>query len=188
MLTATYSLVAIAAEQDKARSLLQRLQHFIEASWKGLQDIDLGFMEAAHQKLLRFDHFLRERKIEQFLIPLLRQAGQEAELLIAELDSLRARSARALQSAGRELSSRIELNGHEIARLSDAMHTYCAHVAARLRLEEQALLPLARRLLSVEDWFHLAAEFLSSAESPDQTGTKRQPSPSGHAVPSNQYH
>lgn len=188
MLTATYSLVAIATEQDKARSLLQRLQQFIETSWKRLQHIDFGFFEAAHQKLLHFDHFLRRRKLEQSLIPMLRQAGREAHQLLAELDAQAEKAASALRIVAREAGARVEMNTGRIMRLSEAMHSYCAYAAARLQLEEQALLPLARRLLSVEDWFRLAAEFLSQGEGRTRAAHSRRAVATSAVQRTREYH
>jgi response regulator RpfG family c-di-GMP phosphodiesterase len=161
MLTATYSLVAIAAEQDKTRSLLHRVQHFVEASWKGLQSIDFGFLEAGYTRLLQFDHYLRNRKIELYLMPALRGVSREGDLLLAELESLSAKAGRVLQEAASQLDTRMELSRIQVSQMCDSMQTYCRHVAACLQLEEQSLLPLARRLLSMEDWFRLASEFLS---------------------------
>lgn len=161
MLTATYSLVAISAEQEKTRSLLSRVQQFVQASWKNLQSIDFGFLEAGYGKLLHFDHFLRNRKIELYLMPTLRGLSRESDLLLAELESLRAKSARVLHKLSDQLNMRAELSHVQVSQVCDSMQVYCDQLSTRLHLEEQSLLPLARRLLSMDDWFRLAAEFLS---------------------------
>lgn len=161
MLTATYSLVAITAEQDKARSLLRRLQQFVQTSWKGLQTIDFGFLQAGCERMQQFDHFFQNRKIEVSLIPALKGVNCEADLLIAELESLRNKAGRVLHDMTRQLAVRVELSRIQVSQLCESMQIYCAHVSSRLQLEEQSLLPLARSLLSVEDWFRLAADFLS---------------------------
>lgn len=161
MLTATYSLVAITAEQEKTRSRLTRFQRFVEASWKDLQAIDFGFLEAGFQRMLQFDQFLRQRKIELYLIPALKGLSREADLLIAELEALAAQAGRVLQETASELAARVEFSRIQVSQACESMQAYCRCVASRLHLEDQALLPLARRLLSVEDWFRLASEFLS---------------------------
>ncbi|HVL75021.1 MAG TPA: hypothetical protein VM406_03320 [Noviherbaspirillum sp.] len=166
MLTATYSLVAIAAEQEKTRTMLNRLQQFLDAAWSGLQNVDFGFLESGYHRLLQFDQYLRERKIERFLIPVLRGTGREAELLIAEMESLRHKSIGYLREAGALLASRTDFGRLQVSRVCESMSAYCSQAASRLTLEEQSLLPLARRLLSVEDWFRLASDFLSRDSAP----------------------
>lgn len=164
MLTATYSLVAITAEQEKTRKLLTRLQQFIEASWKDLQAIDFGFLEAGYQRMLQFDHFLRNRKIELFLIPALKGLSREADQLIAELEALTMQAGRVLHATAEQLAARMDFSRIQVSQVCESMQAYCRHTVSRLHLEEQSLLPLARRLLSMEDWFRLASEFLSRDE------------------------
>ena len=164
MLTATYSLVAITAEQEKSRRLFGRVQQFVEASWRDLRSIDFAPLEAGFQRVLQFDQFLRNRKIEQILIPALRGLSREADQLIAEFDSLAAHARRLLQGAASQLAARADFTRGQAGLVFEAMQAYCSHIGSRLRLEEQSLLPLARRLLSMEDWFRLASEFLSRDE------------------------
>lgn len=176
MLTATYSLVAIAAEQDKARRLLQRLQHFVEASWKGLQSIDFGFLEAGCERMMQLEQFLQSRKLVRHVLPALREAGREAELIVGELESLIGRAGKTLSSVANRLVPRPEMGRIEVSQLCESMEVYCRHVHARLQMEEQILLPLARRVLSVEDWFRLAAAFLSNESTSERrtAGTGRE--------------
>lgn len=164
MLTATYSLVAIAAEQERARSLLGRIQQFVEASRKDWRAIDAGFLEAGFRRMLQFDQFLRNRKIEQVLIPALRGLSREAGRVIAELDALAARARRLLQGTAAQLGTRMEFSRVQVSQICESMQAYCRHIGSRLHLEEQSLLPLARRQLSLEDWFRLASEFLAHEE------------------------
>jgi len=162
MLTATYSLVAIRAEQDKADRLLSRLRQYIETAWHGLQGLDLGFLESAFGNMLNFDDFFRRRKVERYLIPVLRRVTREADALLEELDALAARSSALLRAIGSCLRSSFESPGaaaHEICR---SMEQYCECVRTRIHIEDAELLPLARRVLSIEEWFSVAAEFLSA--------------------------
>lgn len=171
MLTATYSLVAIAAEQDKARSKLRKLQQYIHSAWKGIQEIDFGFLETAFNKLMQFDKYCRNRKIEMYLIPALRTANREAQQLIAELEALSATSVSILRSIGEQLTSSFSAGCIRIGEICQAMQVYCYKVSARLEKEEQELLPMARRLFSTEEWFAIAAQLLSDV--PDAYGRRR---------------
>jgi hemerythrin-like domain-containing protein len=161
MLTATYSFVAIAAEQDKTRSMLQRLQQYIQTTWKGLQNIDFAFLETAFSKLMQFDKFCHSRKLEVHLIPALRAASREAEALIAELDSLSASGMTILHSLGELLAKTFDSSAIKVNQICHAMESYCDYLRVRLDREERELIPLARRVFSVEDWFTIAAHFLS---------------------------
>jgi len=161
MLTATYSLVAIAAEQDKTRSMLSRLQQYIQNSWKGLQNIDFAFLDNALGKLMHFDRCFRNRKLELYLIPTLRVAGREAETLIAELDALSAKGMSILRSIREQLGQAFEKSTIKVNEVCHAMESYCDCMFVRLEREERELIPLARRLFSIEDWFTIAAQFLA---------------------------
>jgi hemerythrin-like domain-containing protein len=173
MLTATYSLVAISAEQEKARGLLSRLHQYVQSAWQGLQNVDLSFLDAAFQRLLQFNDYCRNRKIERYLIPALRCATRDADALIAELDALSARGAEILHAIGRHLASALEVSSLRAGELCHSMELYCRSLSTRLQKEDDLLLPLARRLLSVEEWFSLAAKFLADDA---QASGRRRPS------------
>lgn len=161
MLTATYSLVAIAAEHDSARRMLRRLRQYIETTWSGLNNIDFAFLENAFGKLMQFDKYCRTRKIEVYLIPFLRKAGREMEGLLAELNALSAKGQGILRAISEQLDGVADLSRTKINELCHAMEAYCDHWMARLEKEEEQLLPMARHLLSIDDWFAIAAQFLS---------------------------
>ena len=170
MLTATYSLVAIAAEQDKTRAMLSRLQQYLQTAWKGLQGIDFSFLENAFGKLVQFDKFFRQRKLELYLIPSLRSVGREADALIAELDALSAKGLGILRSVREQLAQAFAMSSIKVNEICHAMESYCDCMFARLQKEERELIPLARRVFSIEDWFTIAAQFLSDD---DESSTRR---------------
>jgi len=171
MLTATYSLVAISAEQDKARGILSKLQQYIQSAWQGLQNVDLAFLDTAFNRLLQFDDFFRNRKVERYLIPALRCATREADALIAELEELSARSTGILHAARRHLVSALEISSIRAGEICHSMELYCHSLSTRLNKEDDLLFPFARRLLSVEEWFSLAAKFL--ADDAEASGRRR---------------
>lgn len=172
MLTATYSLVAIAAEQEKARGLLSRVQKYIETTWKGLQNIDFAFLENAFHKLSNFDRFFRNRKLEMYLIPALRNTAQEVRSLIDQLDELSESASGILRQIGEQISGAIELSAIKVGQVCHAMTLYCNTLSTRLEREDKELLPMARRVLSIEEWFQIAAHFLS--EDSEAYGRRRQ--------------
>jgi hemerythrin-like domain-containing protein len=160
VLTATYSLVAITTEQDNTRSMLARLQHCIRTTWNGFQGIDFNFLQTTFDRLTRFDRYFRHRKLELYLIPALRSMSREAEALIADLEALSDKAMNIVRSIADQLSAAFDLNVVAINRICNAMERYCDHLSARIEREEKELIPLARRLLSIEDWFVIAAQLL----------------------------
>lgn len=179
MLTATYSLVAIAAEQENARSRLDRLQQYIHSAWKSLQNIDFGFIENALNKLMQFDKYCRSRKIEMYLIPALRNTTREAESLIEDLNALSATATSILRSIGEQLTAAFFAGRIRFSEVCQAMDLYCRKLAVRLEKEEQELLPMARVHFSTEEWFSIAAQFLS--DEPTALGRRRQRRPATRA-------
>lgn len=163
MLTATYSLVAIHAEQDKAHSILSRLQQYIRGAWQGLQALDFSFLESAFNKMLHFDDYCRSRKVELYLIPAMRRVTSEADALIAELESLSAAGAGLLRSIRNQLAGALD-SGGAAGEIHESMERYCDNMRARLGKEDTELFPMARRVLSIEEWFSVAAQFLSEEE------------------------
>jgi hemerythrin-like domain-containing protein len=183
MLTATYSLVAFTTEHDNMRRILSRLQQYIETTWKGLQDIDFAFLDTTFGRLMQLDKYCRERKLERYLIPALRNVCREAEALIAELDALGTKAATLLNSVYERLHAAFD--SVSVNELCESMESYCRCLSMKFDKEEKELLPLARRVLSVEDWFSVAAQLLSddSGASTHRSGTSaaRSPRPMANA-------
>ncbi|WP_157691630.1 hypothetical protein [Noviherbaspirillum autotrophicum] len=175
MLTATYSLVAIAAEQDAAHRALRKLRHSIQNMWYGFQNIDFSFLESALAKLGEFDEYCRKRKLEMYVIPVVRNAKREADALLAELDALSDSARSILHTACERLSALVEGKSDQLHGICLAMESYCDRLHTRLTREEDELFPMLRRLLSVEEWFGIAAQFLS--DDADTDGRKRYPLP-----------
>lgn len=161
MLTATYSLVAISAEQKNVRSILSRLQQYIHNCWKSLQDLDLPLLESAFNKLTQFDQFCHERKVEMYVIPAVRGATREVDSLLAELESMSARGIDILRSVQDQLRQAVDQGVVKINELCKAMEIYCDNLLKRLAKEEDELLPMVGRLLTIDEWFPIAAKFLS---------------------------
>lgn len=171
MLTATYSLVAISTEQNTARGKLFKLQQFIQSAWKGLQNIDFGFIETALNKLMQFDKFRQNRKIEMYVIPALRKTSREAEELIAELDRISAAGLGILHSISEQVTGALSTGRGRFCEICQAMQVYCYKASIRLKKEEEELWPMVRRLFSTEEGFAIAAQFLS--DDSDAYGRRR---------------
>lgn len=161
MLTATYSIVAISAEQKNARKTLARLQQSIRNVWKNFQEIDLASVEIAIHKLTQFDHFFHSRKLERYVIPAIKNATHEIDPLLAELEALSAFCVRILQSLPHQVRQALDQGIAKQKELRRAMELYCSNLHLRLVKEEQELLPLVHQVLSGDEIFELGAQFLA---------------------------
>lgn len=160
MLTVTYSFVAITAEQDMARSVLQRLRLGIQNLWNTIQKADFAFLREAFDKLFQFDHFCRHRKLDLYVIPVLRRVTREADALLGQLDSLRDSGLAVLRTAKERLVATYDAGSLRAHEAVHAMELFLENMRTRLKCEEEELFPMLHRLLSVEDWFSIAAQFL----------------------------
>jgi len=161
MLTATYSLVAIANEQSSMRRTLHNLHQSIRNFWSSHHSINMEHIEAAFRTLSEFDTHYRHRKVEQYLIPAIRQVTNEADPLLEELDALSAVGGRLLRAVAEELKSALGSGGARISEVCISLDQYCRKLLSRFAKEEAELFPIAHRVFSVEEWFCIAEKFLS---------------------------
>lgn len=163
MLTSTYSLIAITAEHERSRGRVARLRQHFHTAWHGIVQADFNFFETAGQRLVKFDNFFRRRKIETCLMPVMRMMGRDAQAVVNELEQLLQRAASMLDHYLQLMrnASHHRAEPHAMRELADG---YCESVSLRLDREEQELLPLSQRLLSVEDWFSIGAQMLADNE------------------------
>jgi len=164
MLTATYSLVALSTEQKNARSILSRLRQYIHSCWESLHDIDFSQLESAFNKLAQFDTYCHARKVEMYVIPAVRGATHELDSLLAELESMSKQGIEILHSVQDQLRHAVNRSAEKITELCEAMEIYCDNLFTRLTKEDEELLPMVGRLLTPDEWFPIAAQFLSADE------------------------
>ena len=176
MLTATYSLVAMENEQTRASTILNNTRAMIAAMWGNLPEADLARIETALLGLTRFEQYCHQRKVEKYVIPSVRGASHEIDAIVGDLDSLSSVGIDFLNCAAEQWRMVFERRSTRMVELCGAMEAYCDCLQQRLRKEEEELLPLVRRMLSVEDWFTLAAQFLTDEREP--RGTPPVPVPS----------
>ncbi|MES2535866.1 MAG: hypothetical protein V4632_08340 [Pseudomonadota bacterium] len=160
MLTATYSLVALSVEQKSARGSLSMLQQTIQNSSRNLAQRDTGSLESAVDKMSQFDQFCHQRKVEVYVIPAIRKATREADSLLAELESLSSMGLSLLRSVREGMRRVFEEGSGKIEEICHSMELYCINLFNRL-IKEEELFQIAQRVISVDEWFGIAANFLS---------------------------
>ncbi len=161
MLTVTYALVTLSVEQKKARGILSVLQQRIQRSLEELKTIDRSSFESVLYQLVQFDESCHWRNIERYVIPAVRRATTEADPLIAELESLSAKAETILRAIRGSSWLGFERGIEGVKELYSSMERYCHHLRQRLAKEEDELFPIAQRVISGEEWFEIAAQFIS---------------------------
>lgn len=163
MLTATYSLVTISAEQKNSRSILSRLQQTLRSSLDKIKGSDLGGIRAALDKLLQFDQYWHLRKMEIVVIPAIRGRTREVDAVLEELECMSAKGMAMLRTAQEHLRGALTQGSLRLQELLRSLEGYCENLWLRLVKEETELLPLLKRSLTSEQWFPIATRFLSDA-------------------------
>ena len=161
MLTATYSLVTLTAEQKNTRSILFKLQQQIRTLLHDLHGVNRGCVENVLTKLEQFEEYCHRRKVEIYVIPAIRKVTHEADPIIAELESLSFKAVSILSSLREQLRQAFDQGVIEVNKVCSSIEQYCSNLLKRFAKEEEELLPIARGLLPIEEWFNIASKFLS---------------------------
>lgn len=161
MLTVTYALVTLSVEQKKARNILSVLQRQIRTITSELQSVDKSGFESLLYQLVQFDEDCRWRNVELYMIPALRKVTRQADGLIEELEALSASGAVILRTLRDRLWIAFGQGAGGIAELCDLAERYCHKLMQRLAKEDEELFPIAQREISGEEWFEIAAKFIS---------------------------
>lgn len=165
MLTATYTLVSLSVEQASIRVSLLSFQQYMHAQLRQQRQLTLAHLDYAGDWLNRLYQFGYWRKVDQYLIPAIRQATPHADGLLAELNRLnhaaldsvnlvQRRAMAAVDSSEQQLEQQVE-------QLGAAIDSFCTALMARLEMEERELFALARRVIAGEAWFAIAYQFLA---------------------------
>ena len=161
MLTATYALLTLSVEQKKTSAIFSTLQQYFQGGSENLQRIDPDSLEPVLNQLAQFDESCHRRKVDVYVIPAIRRATKEADSLLAELESLSLLAVRILKTVRERLMQSFDQGFVQIKELCCSMERYCQSLLQRLAKEEAELLPLARRVISSDEWFAIGANFLS---------------------------
>lgn len=175
MLTATYTLVALSVEQANVRLSLVSFQKYVKSTLTRQQDLTLLQLEYACETLERLYQACSWRKVELYLIPVLRQATRRADQLLDELSRLNGLALdvvrRLKDGAGRagphedghqggHEADTAQGNGH-VAAFCDAIDSFCSALLQRLEKEEKELFAIARSAICGDAWFALANKLLA---------------------------
>ncbi len=159
MLTATYSIIALKIEQNRACWTLSSIQQSILNGLRNIKNASGVELESMLNRLAQFEQYCHRRKMEVFVIPALRKFTREADALLDELDSLNAAGIALLRSLREKLQQLLCHGTAIVEEIGVALQECCAYFSRRL-LREQELVQIAERVIPTEAWFGIAAGFL----------------------------
>ncbi len=159
MLTATYSIVALKIEQNRACWTFSSIQQYILNGIRNIKSASGIEFESMLNRLTQFEQYCHQRKVEVFVIPALRKLTHEADALLDELDSLSATSVALLHSLREKLHQLLRNGTAMVEDICASLEQCCAHFYRRLVREEE-LVQMAERVIPTEAWFGIAAGFL----------------------------
>ncbi len=162
MLTLTYALVALSVEQRKVKGRVLELQQEIQLQRKQRLLSNQAHVELLVAQFIKFDEACRARNIELYVLPAIRAATAEADSLLADIDALTLMGRITLKTVRARLRQATARGSFELDFLCDSLEQYCQDMLKRLALEETQILPLAQRAISSDEWFDIAARFISS--------------------------
>jgi hypothetical protein len=160
MLTATYSIVTLKLEQENMRWNFSALQQYILSSMKNLNHVSSMEFECMLNRLSQFEQYCQQRKVEIFIVPALRKFTREADALLDELDSLNQHCFSILCKLRARLQQVMREGILKLEEVCSSIELCCSTIYARLCKREE-LVELAERVIPHEEWFDLAASFMS---------------------------
>jgi len=161
MLTLTYALVALSVEQKKVQGRVLELQQGLQ---RERSHINLGGRTELESLLADFvllDDACRSRNIELYVLPAIRSATSDAEALLADLETMTSIGRITLRNLRTKLRNVGQQGACDFNGFLDCLESYCQNLLKRLSTEELQILPLAQRVISNDEWFDIAAKFIS---------------------------
>jgi len=158
------TLAIIRAEHRALSAMLTSLNMLLaEYRHKGSPP-DFGVLRAMLLYVDEFPEKLHHTKESELLFPLLRARSPEAAEVIDRLDREHANGEKAIRDLEHELLAFEVLGGSRGADFEQSVNRYVEFYLAHMALEETEVLPLAKRVLSANDWLEIDAAFLKNRD------------------------
>ena len=186
MLTSTYTLVALSVEQTTVRAALQSLLDELRALPGDFSTLAAGRAAQLCTALRQAYDNCHWRKLDKFLVPVLRRSTAAADGLLAELERLSGQAAAAMGVAEACVGAADRPVPRDV--FCGAIEGCIAALRRRLEREEHELFPLARAAVGGDAWFAIANQMLAhdAYAQERRAGPRRlDPAligPAGHAV------
>jgi hemerythrin-like domain-containing protein len=163
------SLTIIRHEHGALSAMLRSITLLLAEHRKRGSLPDFAVLRAMLFYVDEFPEKLHHTKESQLLFPKLRQRSAEAAEVLDRLDRDHAGGEHAIRELEHELLG-FEMMGASAqgeerrARFEKATAKYIAFYLEHMRIEETVVLPLAERVLTVEDWHELDTAFLQNRD------------------------
>ena len=159
MLTSTYTLVALSVEQTTVRAALQSLLDELRALPGDFSTLAAGRAAQLCTALRQAYDNCHWRKLDKFLVPVLRRSTAAADGLLVELERLSGQAAAAMDVA----EACVGAADRPVPRdaFCDAVECCVGALRRRLEREEHELFPLARAAVGGDAWFAIANQMLA---------------------------
>ena len=186
MLTSTYTLVALSVEQTTVRAALQSLLDDMRALPGDFSNLAAGRAAQLCTALRQAYDNCHWRKLDKFLVPVLRRSTAAADGLLAELERLSGQAAAAMDVAEACVGAADRPVPRDV--FCGAIEGCVAALRRRLEREEHELFPLARGAVGGDAWFAIANQMLAhDAYAQERRAGPRRPDheligPAGHTV------
>jgi hemerythrin-like domain-containing protein len=159
MLTSTYTLVALSIEQNAVRGALQALADELRALPGDYATLAASRAAQLCTSLRRAVDNCHWRKLDKFLVPVLRHSSGAAGALLQDLERLSAEASAAMALAEACVGGGERPVDRE--RFCGAVEACIAALRQRLEREEHELFPLARGTVGDDAWFAIANQMLA---------------------------
>lgn len=160
MLSLTYTQTALKVEQESVRAHLNSFRSFFREKCKGNIDWNSGIAEQLLHRIKHLHLNCSWRRLEAFVLPEVRNATRSADLLLAELESLRLLGLDFYRSIRDQLRKVIRGEVADARQLYWSMELYCQTLLGLLAKEEHELFGVAFESVPEERWFSIAERFM----------------------------
>ena len=123
--------------------------------------LETPFFTSVFDYIEQFMDRAHHAKEDQFLFPALRQRSPEAAAILDRLQAEHSNGPEVLRDLRQKLAS-TAAGGANNGAFTEALRNYTAAIKAHIRCEEKDAMPLARQVLTADDWAAIDQAFLDN--------------------------
>jgi hemerythrin-like domain-containing protein len=155
----THALDIIRDEHQALASMLQSMSMLIALARQTGAAPDFGVLRAMMVYIVEFPERLHHKKESELLFPRLRERAPELTAVLDQLDRDHDAGEKAIRDLEHALLTYEVLGAPRQAAFEQAARRYVDFYLRHMALEENEVLPSARRLFTADDWKELDAAF-----------------------------
>lgn len=161
---ANIAIRQIRQEHSYLSTILNAMRHFVREIAERGKSPDLKMFRAMAFYISEYPEKIHHPKEDRFLFSLLRQRTAEANDTLAALETQHGQGERMARELEHALT-RYELFGRSaFGTFAETLERYAAFYVDHMALEEDIVLPAAKKFLLPEDWEVIATQFASNRD------------------------